>query len=545
MNSYKNILLLVLFTFCFVAVAQQTIYFDQQSNTLDYEQAGYEKTSYFYGAKGSSSKGYTDEEKNLVDNYYATGKGQAIIDSECAKDPKLCQGVDVKRNMLAETASKMYGMVVQGALGGKVDYGTSSAAKGAEKTVDKGAKKAGEKNEGTDYCSYGAMATEMMAMATQSSKQQELMSVPMNAENQQKETLYKVKRVHEERADTTKIQEQGWGVTAGCYVAMATYGMVNGSMLTTAENVGPRLAASAFLWDYFKKIRKEEQARADKVQDIIDKLPKMGDCNPITERHCFCSEETSKSDPNYLKYCLPQEFRSHIAAQANRISCLDNNMKDDPSCNCVQTKTCYDQKYTDMVHSIPNSKAMASQILPAFSRMSQGQMTSGDLAGIDNLNQGAVRKALAKVNKSLGNQGGLTAKQRAMAGLLSKTMPRNMANLLASSKLPSSVKSKVSKFKNSQLTPSRLGGSSGASNGRIKVLTFGGDGLNKGKKRSKSKRTNFFNRFKKKKGKANPKALRFAERAARKAQITQRKDTPIFDIISRRYKTSGWPIFLE
>ena len=45
--------------------------------------------------------------------------------------------------------------------------------------------------------------------------------------------------------------------------------------------------------------------------------------------------------------------------------------------------------------------------------------------------------------------------------------------------------------------------------------------------------------------KKNIRILRFKERAAKRAQISRRKDTPIFDIISHRYRLSGWPIFME
>ncbi len=546
MQKYSSSLtfLFILLVLPLSIFAQQVIQLNSDG-TLDKSVVDYKKVNYFYGSNGLGGVGYTDEEKNIVDNFYHTGKAQEFIEAECAKDPGLCQGVGTERNNLAEIAAKMYGVVVQGALGGKVDYGAKASdtpKAGASKTdtastSKKSVKK--EDTEGTDYCSYGAMGTEMIALATQSTNHENIMSVPMNEENQQKETLYKVKRVHEARADTSKVQEVGWGVTAGCYVALAAYGGVTGDLMTTAKSVGPRLAASGFLFSYFKDITKEEQARADQIQAIIDQMPKTGDCNPVSERSCYCGEETSKNDPNYLKYCIPQEYQNYLNDEASRISCLDDNMKDDPECSCLATNTCYDQKYSEMIHSIPNSKAISAQILEPYAHLTQGQLTAGDLAAMDTLNQNAVRTKLNELNKNLPQKKiVLSNKENAMARELNKTMPAHMAQLLASTKLPASVKGKVAQFQHSNL-------SSYGNNATNRVLTSGGKGTLKNRHTSK-KSNKLSSRFnKKKKAPAASKVLRFGKRATEKAQITRKKDTPIFDIISSRYKVTGWPIFLE
>jgi hypothetical protein len=121
-------------------------------------------------------------------------------------------------------------------------------------------------------------------------------------------------------------------------------------------------------------------------------------------------------------------------------------------------------------------------------------------------------------------------------------MPASLAQELAAAKLPASVQAKVNNFKKGLLSPD-LQNNQRAS--RVKVLTFGGDGLNKKRHHKRKKNNGFANLFKKKKRKKGIRILRFRERAAKRAQITHRKDTPIFDIISHRYRLSGWPIFME
>jgi hypothetical protein len=387
------------------------------------------------------------------------------------------------------------------------------------------------------------MGTEMIAMSTQTQKNDQIMNTPMSEENQQKESLEKIKRTHEERAKTTKIQETGWGVTAGCYIAMAVYGSWQFDAKSTAKSVGLKLAASAFLWDYFKEVRKEQENRAKKVQSLIDKLPTTGECNPVSERNCFCNEQSSQQDPLYSKYCLPQAFRKHIAASANSISCLDNQMKDDPKCSCVATKTCYDEKFSKMLHKIPNSQAIASQILPAYKNLTNGQLKAGDLQGLNGSTNSAVRKNLAKLSNKLSlTKKGLNSKQSNMAKLLSEKMPKAFARELALSKLSPKVNAKVAAFKSNLLSPSRLGSQTIS---KSNVLRFGrGKGLNKKTKRKKSVNFGLMKKFKKNE-KKNAKVMRFSERATRSAQISKRRENNIFDIISRRYKVTSWPLFME
>jgi hypothetical protein len=326
---------------------------------------------------------------------------------------------------------------------------------------------------------------------------------------------------------------------------MVAYGSFTGSFVTTAKSVGLKLAASSFLYDYFKTVREEQEKRAKKVEELIAKLPHTGDCNPVSERHCFCNESTSKADPNYLKYCMPQAFRAYAASQGDRVSCLDNQMKEDPGCKCVAHKTCYDEKFSQMLNKMPNSKAIASKILPAFSHLTNGQLTSGDLASIDGLNQNAVRKKLKELSRKFPqSKKKLNSSQSSMAKLLSKRLPSSYARELALTKLPSSVKKKMAAFKTNQLAPSSFSPNRAIT--RSNVMRFsGGDGLNKKKRRKKN--SSSFNLMKKfKKGKqANSKVMRFREKAARHADISKRKENNIFDIISRRYKVSSWPLFLE
>ena len=120
-NFYQFLIIILFLTSSSTSMCQEVIKLNKDG-TLDKEAIGYKKANYFYGSDGKGGTGYTDQEKDIVDNFYHTGKAQEIIKTECEKDPGLCQGVGAKRNSLAEIAAKMYGVVIQGALGGKVNY---------------------------------------------------------------------------------------------------------------------------------------------------------------------------------------------------------------------------------------------------------------------------------------------------------------------------------------------------------------------------------------------------------------------------------------
>lgn len=487
----------------------------------------------------------TDTEKEISEKFVHQG----IIDDKMKElcngreMEQACAGQEVKHDFmgmdtkLVEALSKAYTAVVGAGLGGGefTARGASDAKATADtKTDTNAASKDGKYKEGKDdkdgkqedYCKYIAIATEVIALFQQEQEQKNLSDQPTNADTAQKDMLLRAARSHEERAENAKIQRNGWGITAACYTGMIAFAEVD-------WNLGLKLASSYLMTAFFQNEVKHHEEYRDKVLAIATKLPGRGDCNPITERDCYCTHETTKNDP---QYCTPYLHQAAIAATSIRTTCVNNNMKADPQCSCRATRTCFDQTFLKLTGDDWSGSAKGLQ-KPVTSMMN-GEMLdgAGDLGAING--QNAINSALRKLDAQA-KPTTLTNKDKGVAKAINNLgIPAKLAGLL--SQAPSSAKGNnfangVQASGGSYSAMDYSGGNSG--NDRNRVLSFsGGDAL--GSRRARSNNNSSKNNRKAKKA-ASAEVLRFAEKATREADINKDPSKPIFEIISRRYQISA------
>lgn len=482
-----------------------------------------------YEEKEAGDYDLTDQERWESQTYYHEGKAVREMNEACEKlkDPNACQGRGKTKFMgidseIVKMIAKIYSM-----FGGMMSMGGGSGmdfkgAKGADG-------KHGESKK--DYCSMIPMAGEMVAMFAQQMETQQLNSQPTSQETPQKELLYRAARSHKAREKSAKIQGTVWTATVACYAGYMAMGGISIDWKVIAKAAG-----AGFLAFFWNNEAKQQAKYAAEVQAIADQLPGVGDCNPHTQRNCYCTQPETQYDP---QYCLPQIHKKAIANNSYAVPCVDANTKVDTTCQCVDTNSCFDQEFFSDL-KVPGLVQFAkSSAGKDFRNLTRGELTNGKLAAGTNSNA-ATRKLLGDLAAKNKENPELSRADLATADAFEKYgLPKSLARLVASQRTTAAGRKKAEGI-NANFEQSRGNYAKARSSG-AKTLTFSG-GLGKiGTKTNKRPDyKNMFNKYKKGKGKVSSKTLKFAQKAEQQAQITKNKDKPIFEIISRRYQVSGW-----
>ena len=476
----------------------------------------------------------TDQEYDMSKQYVHEGINQKIKLEECEGIEAECGGKAADSNFLGmkasmvESIAKAYTMIM-GSMQAPMDLRESVSAKLKEKNPS---------HPGTkqDYCRFIAMGTEAIAAAQQAMSQEDIkMKQYDTSGNVQKNSLYQVAESHKKRADMAKIQAGGMAATTACYAAMIYPGGVKFS------SVMLKLPAAGLLTAFYTSQAAEHEKFAEKTKEIADKLPGAGECNPVTERACFCSEETSSfKDPiNYKKYCIPSVLHNNPLPQnAMRVSCLNSQLKADPQCSCMQSNSCYDRTHMAQLSSLGLSATTDKSYTP-FASMTRGSLLSGNLAAGSGGHYALAARSMKAVALKHPLRGSLTNKQKVEARALTNLgIPGALAGRFSKSPMSSQAKSHQGRFR--KMMSSSKGPSSlkAARSTQDNVLTFqGGKGITQKKTRKiagqKSSKTGSS------KGSYSQQVLNFAKAAQQTAQISEDKDRHIFKIISRRYQISG------
>ena len=476
----------------------------------------------------------TDQEYDMSKEYVHKGQTDKIIKEECEGIEGECGGKVADSNFLGmkaamvESIAKAYTMIM-GSMQAPMDLRESVS----DKLRAKNPNHPGTKQ---DYCRFIAMGTEAIAAAQQSMAQEDIkMQKYETSGNVQKNSLYQVAESHKKRADMAKIQAGGMAATAACYAAMVYPGGV------TFGSVMLKLPAAGILTAFYTSQAAEHEKFAKKTKEIADKLPGAGECNPVTERACFCSEDTSafKDSANYQKYCIPSALHNNPAPQnAMRVSCLDSQLKADPQCGCMQSNSCYDRTHMTQLSSLGLSATTDKSYTP-FASMTRGTLLSGNLAAGSGGHYALAARSMKAVALKHPLRGSLTDSQKMEARALTNLgIPGALAGRFSKAPMSGQAKSNQARF--SKMMSSTKGASSfkAAKNTQDNVLTFkGGKGITQKKSRSIAGK-----KSSKKGGSGNSysqQVLNFAKTAQQTAQISEDKDRHIFKIISRRYQISG------
>lgn len=506
------------------------------------------------GPESSTELNLTDAEKRLSEEFVHDGKALRQQKEECEAldDPSACRGSEPKSKFMGMDAgmvkalSSMYSLVVGLGSSGLSHENTmapdAAPAPTTETTTpatDTGSENAASKEDEStdDYCKYIAVAIEGVAMfqQTQSAK---VANIPAGQSTSQKEVLYKAARSHKDRAKTHGMQEIGWGATSVCYIAMLS------STPASWANWGnvAKLAASGTLYLFFKDQKKLNNDYYDAVKGIADRLPGKGECNPITEKDCYCSEEETMNDP---KVCLPELHAQKVKLGNYRVACIDAQGKVDPKCTCIDSDACLDNKFMSQIKPFGFGSAFHSAATKPLSNLARGQLTSADMASSETGAQNAyIKKGLRDLASKIPSSGQLSAaQQKTVSDLNNFGIPPKLA--AAYSKAPITSKLSGNQFKGRYLGKGKgYRRSYARAKKRGNVLNFSG-GRGGRKKVSRAKSGNQFNKYMKKfgkkgKGKKSSKVLNYNQEAMKNADINKDKNRPIFEIISRRYKVSGY-----
>ena len=257
---------------------------------------------------------------------------------------------------------------------------------GAE-NADAGDAEGKKEEEFIDICGYVGGGAETISGFQQAQYQEYLTNLPIDADNQQTEALHKTQRLYREKARNSKINSVGWGGSTTCYAGS----FVASPPVTPMGWVGRvlKFGATGVLTVYNGLISKQNREASDQVGRVIVQMPGRGECNPVTERHCFCS---LKENLNNTEYCLPDQ-RSILARQyGTQVVCLDRFRRPDDDCSCIPRGDCFDQTFMSAVNGLEYGESWEQLNQKASQTISRGQLGRSD-GQLASLSDQALRNA--------------------------------------------------------------------------------------------------------------------------------------------------------
>ncbi|MCO4793863.1 MAG: hypothetical protein KC493_09130, partial [Bacteriovoracaceae bacterium] len=378
------------------------------------------------GGKENNPENLSDQDKHISENYNHSGYLDRQKEEACANDKEACGGLD-QGNQNFKMVAKAFGMIV-GMLPSDGAF-KQNVTKGGETQTNADGTKKEEKKQ--DYCRYIAVGTEMVAQFQQQATQTEMSSIPVKKETAQKESLDRAARSHEARAENAKYQVAGWGTTTVCY----------GYMAATASSVGGmgwfKLAMAGVMTGFYYTEMDKHKKAAAKVRGIAKKLGGLGDCNPVTEKNCYCSQPESMND---VAVCMPQIKKRQVAANSVQVACLDSKLKADPQCHCATTDTCYDKQFMHNIDGLDFGTGFNQGVTGPLRKLARGELTGGNAVGSANRQAALAKQAMRKIKgKGPAFTGSLNKSQKSEALALSKMgVPANIAAGIASRKVSAS-----------------------------------------------------------------------------------------------------------
>jgi hypothetical protein len=454
---------------------------------------------------------------------------------------------------------KAYGTLF-GMGGSTVSYNNFTEAKGAdgkvltkgdnklyEKVNEDGTKTPVEKKDATnkkeekkDICAPIPMVAEMGAAAYQNMSQQNIAQQSAEKTNAelQTESLYSISRMHTARKESARIQEIGWGATSACYVGyMISGAAMDGKLIA-------KTAASALFTIFYDRKAKNHKDWANKIKNKADKLKALfgeKNCDPIGERQCYCSMPSTKLDPQYCVKKPKTAKGPNIATD----HCIGANMQADPNCDCRAQGACFDQLLAGDMGSMNLGNTMFKNALDDVRKISNSGLDYSTLDGSTFGNLNLVKNALRKIDPKDVGEIKLNNAQKDEARFLIEQGLSPLAAAVVASLPQTEAGNQYANSLRSGLN-SKSSGSNYASNNRPVESSVGFNNSNGSKKRSyDDDESPSYNVGKSNSGGGSSSSdiLNFAQKAEKEAQIRKNSQTPIFDIISYRYRSSAWKTF--
>lgn len=494
----------------------------------------------------SNPTNLSDKQMDDAKNFTHQGVRERAMKEGCKtiNDCKDDEGFPLE--MLISKAYAMIGMVSGGgySLKGKVTDADKAAAQATNDAAAKTAQETGAaapkpvKAEGekkTDYCAMVAMANETLGGIIQSSMQKQADNSATAPGDAQIQALISLKQTHETRKKTATFQAGVYtGVTA-CYAAMAA----TGASMTDPAFIAKTAGAAALMVLYYKKAAKHKKA-VKAVEAVMASMENAGkNCNPWTKSACFCSEVTSKTlyPMEYEDVCVLN--KGNFETPKIALGCgtvIAGKINYDKECKCKQTNSCMKSGLKAYNPKFGLGNNLMAEANKTFDMLGSGEFDQGQLDQA-RLNASAmVAKMKLKPTASFPRPK-LTDEQQKVADALKPYMPEAAANLAAAanspykggisdsaatsasvSKLPDSVKERLASAIN---VGYKQGGgfAAVAEEPGFEMPTMPGQATESA---------------------GGTEIVSFAEAAVSKADVSNTPETPIFDIISNRYRRSGW-----
>ena len=510
----------------------------------------------------------SDEDRRQLQNYSSDSYNQQALEELCDIDkdddgeidnknidvnPNIsttladaCKGKSVKTFGVDEQTigaiSKAYSqfslMMSVGGNSSLISSSTSSApAAGTTGAAgsNPAAQASGKNKSDFDYCAILGAGAEQLSAYQQNQYQQHLASIPTNAQNAQTDGLIKVKQQYREKAKNQELNSIGWSGSAVCYAGKMTSGASAFDLKTVLK-----FSAAGLLGVYNGFSAKNHRNLADELNVVIQKMPRNGDCNPITDTHCYCNLPENLNDE---KYCLP-EIRARASRKyGTQVACLDKYGRPDGDCDCIARNNCFDVTYMNTLDGISFSESIDDGSKKTVSQLSRGTLGKSNKLETGNLSNNAVSKlknALKKIsNQTIEGVPPLSSEQKKEARIFHKLgLPKNLAAALASAPKPSAqMLAKARK----QFQPSKSSWNKKRNKSRTQSFN-NSNNFSMTNNDKKSGRNSGFNikSMMKKRGlggnSSGKKVENYASKARAKASISTKSGVSIFRIISRRYQ---------
>jgi hypothetical protein len=513
----------------------------------------------------------TDAQMNESKTFIHQGESQKTVDKGCQnnKDLKTCNinEVDSKGmvlrgdygGILEQNIGRLYGMIfgagslIMGNGGPKVKV-INKSAEGSDqltrknltreqrKTLNqKDSSAVGDKGEGTaekksDYCVYPAMAYEAIAGWMQSSMQKDAENHNTQISDIQKQALENLKAGHLARRKTSHYQAGIYAATSSCYItrALASQGVAYWS----------KLSASAGLAVLFKLKANKHRDAAEAIDTIIKSLPKAGDYNPWTDTARFCKAEKSQElyPAQYEEACVLKKKNAAIPAMAMGCGVVKNGqMSFDKNCECKKTNTCFRTQLNGLNAGFSLGKNFMNLANKGYDLLGSGDFDKGEFDAYNAMAGSAISQMQKKITTDAISGPALSPEQKAIADSFSDILPAELTAVAATTqpvypsgggmtstpshsglaKLPEDIKKKVEAVEmDVKYSKSGSGFGTAASDKEVGFTM-----PNFGQEPPKPESTEI---------------ISFAEQAISQADVSKTPETPLFDIISNRYRRSGW-----
>jgi hypothetical protein len=478
----------------------------------------------------------TDAQLTNAKSFVHQGVKDRVMAEGCAKVDN-CVETEYGSN-LELLIGKAYALMgVMTGEGGIPKFTSKASPDGEAPVATEGAGKGSKPETKNDYCMMVAIGYETLGGLIQQSLQTKAQNAATGTDAQL-QSLVSLKETHKARKTTATLQSTIYGGVTACYAAMAFKGDIVLDWQYWAK-VGGATTLTAL---YLKKAVKHASAMK-KVQTVIDSLPKTGDCNPWTGTTCFCSETTSKTSypMEYEEMCVLN--KGNIEAPLVATGCgkvVDGKIVYDQACQCKTNNTCLKSNLVTMKTKIPNVANYMSLADKGFDLVNNGVYDEGKLNSYTTGMASLATKMKAKIDTKGAPSVNLNDEQKKIAEDLKDFMPTSMANAAAASspKYEGGVSEPSSSAVSVSAIPEKIKSKLGVA---IQVNYQQGSGSNSSGGQSAPEFSLPGFPGQQPEAQANgTEIVSFTEQAVSKADVSNASETPIFDIISNRYRRSGW-----